>query len=406
MEYEGSEGHVNAERSRLLLDDISVLLEEHRSPESASEIRCDLERVRRVRAWVDSVETKLCAALRSSPSVVPVIELEKSGLRSSDVRRVMARADAVTSAPEFATALEAGVVTAAHVDGLAGALRLLGDRADTLMEHTPSLVHDATIMSPDEFSRHVRREARRLLDDGGVANFERQRRSTYLRTWVDDEGMTVMHGKFDPERGTALVSVLDRVVEEMFHSGDRTGHGFEPAPGIEANDHRRALALVDLLCSSGRETPIDSVSMRPARAEIVVHIGLETLVGATTGLARVIGGSELPVETVRRLACEADLIPIVLNGAGVALDVGRSKRLATAHQRRALAARYETCAIPTCAVLFHRCEPHHLRPWEDGGRTDLANLLPLCVKHHHAVHEGGWKLDVDPTTGDVRVTYP
>jgi hypothetical protein len=112
------------------------------------------------------------------------------------------------------------------------------------------------------------------------------------------------------------------------------------------------------------------------------------------------------VETVRRLACEADLIPIVLNGAGVALDVGRSKRLATAHQRRALAARYETCAIPTCAVLFHRCEPHHLRPWEDGGRTDLANLLPLCVKHHHAVHEGGWKLDVDPTTGDVRVTYP
>lgn len=406
MEYEGSEGHVNAERSRLLLDDISVLLEEHRSPESASEIRCDLERVRRVRAWVDSVETKLCAALRSSPSVVPVIELEKSGLRSSDVRRVMARADAVTSAPEFATALEAGVVTAAHVDGLAGALRLLGDRADTLMEHTPSLVHDATIMSPDEFSRHVRREARRLLDDGGVATFERQRRSTQLRTWIDDEGMTVLHGKFDPERGAALVSALDRAVEAMFHTGDRSGVAFDPAPGVEPNDHRRALALVDLLSLTSMCEFTGSEGMRPARAEIMVHIDVESLMGVTTGAARVIGGSDLPVATVRRLACEADLIPIVLNGAGVALDVGRSKRLATAHQRRALAARYETCAIPTCAVLFHRCEPHHLRPWEDGGRTDLANLLPLCVKHHHAVHEGGWKLDVDPTTGDVRVTYP
>jgi predicted restriction endonuclease len=86
--------------------------------------------------------------------------------------------------------------------------------------------------------------------------------------------------------------------------------------------------------------------------------------------------------------------------------VGRAKRLATAHQRRALAARYETCAIPGCSVLFHRCEPHHLRPWEDGGGTDLSNLLPLCVKHHHAVHEGGWTLDVDSETGNVRVTYP
>jgi hypothetical protein len=218
--------------------------------------------------------------------------------------------------------------------------------------------------------------------------------------------MTVLHGKFDPERGAALVSALDRAVEAMFHTGDRSGVAFDPAPGVEPNDHRRALALVELLSSTSMCEFTGSEGMRPGRAEIMVHIDVESLMGVTTGAARVIGGSDLPVATVRRLACEADLIPIVLNGAGVALDVGRSKRLATAHQRRALAARYETCAIPTCAVLFHRCEPHHLRPWEDGGRTDLANLLPLCVKHHHAVHEGGWKLDVDPTTGDVRVTYP
>jgi len=397
---------MNSESGHHVLADVTALLEKIDPPESCAEIRDDLERVRRVRAWVDAVETRLCSALRAAPAVVPALELARSGLRASDARRAMARADAVEVAPDFGAALEAGDLTAAHVDGLAGALRILGDRADTLMTHSPSLVRDAIVMSPDEFGRHARREAQRLLNDGGVAIFERQRRSTQLRTWIDDEGMTVLHGKFDPERGTALMSALDRAVEGMFHAGDRSGVMFDPAPGVEPNDHRRALALVDLLSSTSMCESTGSDGMRPSRAEIMVHIDVESLTGATTGAARVIGGSQLPVATVRRLACDADLIPIVLNGAGVALDVGRAKRLATVHQRRALAARYETCAISTCAVLFHRCEPHHLRPWEDGGGTDLSNLLPLCVTHHHAVHEGGWTLHVDPETGDVRVTYP
>ena len=397
----------------LVLEAVTELLEVGDAPTTSADIRRDLDRVRRVRAWIDAVEARLCSALHETPAVVPAIELARSGLRTSDARRVMARADAMETAPEFGAALEVGDVTAAHVDGLAGALRILGDRADTLVAHNPSLLRDATVMSPDEFGRHARREAQRLLNDGGVAIFERQRRSTRLRTWIDDEGMTVVHGTFDPERGTALVGALDRAVEAMFHQGDVSGHVFDPAPGVEPNDHRRALALLALLSSSsssssssGDCTGTVTGHARPARAEIMVHIDLETLVNATAGSPRVIGGSELPVETVRRLACDADIIPVVLNGSGVALDVGRAKRLATVHQRRALAARYETCGIPGCAVLFHRCEPHHLRPWEDGGGTDLANLLPLCVKHHHAVHEGGWQLDVDSETGNVRVTYP
>lgn len=407
---------MTSETGVLVLGAVTELLEVGDAPTTSIEIRRHLDRVRRVRAWIDSVEARLVSALHEAPAVVPAIELARSGLRASDARRVMARADAVEVAPEFGRALEVGEVTAAHVDGLAGALRILGDRADTLMAHNPSLLHDATVMSPDEFTRHARREAQRLVNDGGVAIFERQRRSTNLRTWIDDEGMTVLHGRFDPERGTALVSALDRAVEAMFHNGDVSGHVFDPAPGIEPNDHRRALALVAMLSSTSSSTSSSSSmststtgectaagNLRPARAEIMVHIDLRTLIDATAGTPRVIGGSVLPVETVRRLACDADIIPVVLNGSGVALDVGRAKRLATAHQRRALAARYETCAIPGCAVLFHRCEPHHLRPWESGGGTDLSNLLPLCVRHHHAVHEGGWKLEVDPDTGDVRV---
>jgi len=116
-----------------------------------------------------------------------------------------------------------------------------------------------------------------------------------------------------------------------------------------------------------------------------------------------LNGSELSVETIRRLACEAEIIPLVLDGKSVPLDVGKSKRLATAYQRRALAAVHETCAIDGCSVKFSHCEPHHIDYWENGGATDFNNLVPLCSRHHHAAHEGGWKLSLNPETRELLV---
>ena len=96
--------------------------------------------------------------------------------------------------------------------------------------------------------------------------------------------------------------------------------------------------------------------------------------------------------TVRRLCCQADIVPVVLDGDGVTVDVGRAKRVASREQRRALRAMYRTCAHPDCTVGFDDCDIHHVRPWSAGGVTDLDNLLPLCSRHHHLVHEGGWTL--------------
>ena len=76
--------------------------------------------------------------------------------------------------------------------------------------------------------------------------------------------------------------------------------------------------------------------------------------------------------------------------------MGRSRRLATRAQRRALRSMYATCAHPGCPVPFDRTEVHHVRPWEDGGSSDLDCLLPLCLPHHHLVHEGGWRLTLGP----------
>ena len=70
--------------------------------------------------------------------------------------------------------------------------------------------------------------------------------------------------------------------------------------------------------------------------------------------------------------------------------MGRTRRLATPDQRRALRAMYRTCGFPGCQVRFEDCRIHHVTWWEHLGTTNLDNLLPLCERHHHHVHEGGW----------------
>jgi hypothetical protein len=99
-------------------------------------------------------------------------------------------------------------------------------------------------------------------------------------------------------------------------------------------------------------------------------------------------------------------MPIVLNGDGVPVDVGRARRLATRAQRKALRAMYATCAFEGCDVPFDRCQPHHVDPWEHGGATDLDNLIPVCHRHHHLVHEGRWRIELDPTRRTLTITRP
>ena len=89
-------------------------------------------------------------------------------------------------------------------------------------------------------------------------------------------------------------------------------------------------------------------------------------------------GAILPPETIRRLCCNGRIVPILLVD-GVPVNVGREQRLANRAQRRALRAIYRTCGFAGCETPFNRCEIHHLVPWELGGVTDLANLLPLCA---------------------------
>jgi hypothetical protein len=117
-------------------------------------------------------------------------------------------------------------------------------------------------------------------------------------------------------------------------------------------------------------------------------------------------GQRLSPATVRKLACDAQVVPALLGTDGHPLDLGRSSRTFTSAQRRALGLRDGNgCAFPGCDRPLVWCEGHHIRYWIDGGSTDLANLALLCRAHHRAVHEGDWQLIRGPD-GRVTATPP
>jgi hypothetical protein len=332
--------------------------------------------------------------------VIPERELvAHGGLTSREAREVVSRGLVTEAAPEMASVLAAGDTTAAHVDALGRGLKIAGAEREAFMAHLPELVEASTTMTASEFSHLVTETAKSVVTDDGLSTFERQKRETFFKMRNEADGCLSVSGKFDPISASILKSKIGRLVENMFHSGDKEVP-VEVMPWIEPNDHRQAQALIALVNGAS-----ESVSDVPARAEIVVHVDLETLQHGlhAGGTCRTALGADLPVETVRRLACEAEILPVVLDGRSVPIDVGRSKRLATIHQRRALEAIHPTCAIPDCEVIFDHCNVHHIEYWENGGATDLNNMVPLCSRHHHAAHEGGWKLELNPQTRELTI---
>ena len=130
---------------------------------------------------------------------------------------------------------------------------------------------------------------------------------------------------------------------------------------------------------------------------LLVTLDLEALRSQLTG-GRLAGGEPLTAGAVRRLACDAEIIPVVLGARSEVLDVGRTSRLVTRGIWAALVARDRHCAHPGCRRPPSACDAHHIVHWAEGGATSLDNLALLCRSHHTLVHRTAWTLAIDPDT--------
>lgn len=193
---------------------------------------------------------------------------------------------------------------------------------------------------------------------------------TYDDTWA-------VSGELDPESG----HVVSTAVRSHADPGNLDPYDAR-TPG-----QRRADALTDI-CRYWLDHNADAtVTSGGNKPHITVTVDYATLTDAVGRLPE-IDGTPVALEAIRRLACDAGIIPIVLGSDSEPLDIGRRSRSIPAAIRRAVELRDGGCRWVGCDATLSWCDVHHLQHWIDGGITALVNLILLCRKHHIAVHEG------------------
>jgi len=164
---------------------------------------------------------------------------------------------------------------------------------------------------------------------------------------------------------------------------------------------RRGQAMVDVF-RHFLDHQTDKLGKRH-RPHVNVVIDEEALRDEAPG--RTIHGTPLPGLVLRKIACDANIHRVITGGRSSILDYGRATRTIPPAVYTSLLLRDFGCRFPGCDRPGEWCEGHHIRHWEDGGCTDLSNLVLLCSKHHHRVHMKGWHIKLRPD-GALEVTQP
>ncbi|WP_444949598.1 DUF222 domain-containing protein [Micromonospora ureilytica] len=315
---------------------------------------------------------------------------ERLRLSGRGARQLVQLAATIDAAPPAVRdALLAGAITVEQGRVVAETIAALPAEAgpEVVDKATQLLVAWADRFDPTSLSRlgervltHVAPE---LADEAELKALERATERAEARRHVtlseQQNGQVRLSGNLDTETASLLREAIDPLCSPAGEHDDRS-------PG-----QRRADALGEICRLALRTGQLpDNGGDRP---QLVVTVSLDELVnGVRAGALET--GTRLTPAAVRRLACDAGVLPVVLGGNSQVLDVGRQRRLFTGPLRRALVLRDGGCAFPGCDRPPRWCDGHHLRHWADGGVTALGNAVLLCGYHHRFIHRGDWTVRI------------
>ncbi|MDA3647046.1 HNH endonuclease [Saccharopolyspora indica] len=304
--------------------------------------------------------------------------------------------------PATAAAIATGSITVAHARAVIDGIRRMAPVCTPaeLGQAEPMLADYARQCSPHDLAKLAERIRYYFDQDGAFRDEEIQHELRELHYGTGSDGMTVINARLDREAGAKFRAALQPL------AAPRPSENGEPDPRSPGQRNADALdALLDIAVASDRLPR--SGGQRP---HITVTIDFDDLARALRAPGNGVlpgtltaTGQPITAATVRRLACDAEILPVVLGGDGLPLDVGRAERTAPPHVRAALLLRDGTCAFPGCDRPPGTPEAHHVESWIDGGPTDLTNLVMLCGAHHRAVHGQHWTITVE---GDRPVFTP
>jgi len=329
-----------------------------------------------LRGRITVAQAKLVAEIARRNSAAEAEETLKreQGITGRDAKESAKLADTLDKNPELGEAVASGEITPAHA-------KTIGDAETEHPGAAAELLPKAKSQGADGFSRHARDWRNRKDEQAGFDREAVQRKNRKFSMWVrDEDGMGIIHGEFDPPTFKKLQSVLGAFNERRYRAGNpNTGAG----PCIEETSHRRlADAFEDVFdaASAGDDAPANAQLVVIADYDAIHH---ELINGRYTD------GSPIPAGALRRLACGADILPMIFDGVSVPLDAGRSRRLPSATQRLAVIARDRGCRGENCFVPPEFCKPHHIDWWgRDHGETNVDRLVLVCEACHTGIHNG------------------
>ncbi|WP_344193504.1 HNH endonuclease, partial [Kribbella karoonensis] len=255
------------------------------------------------------------------------------------------------------------------------------------------LVGLAATHSPKE----LRTAAKQLCDRIDFDGPEPEEQKAYAR-----ESLTLSTAENGVKFTGFLANENAELLQAIVHTGARPHKTADGDHDPRPRDKRQADALTTALTVAANAWDTDTAG-HGAKANITVTIDLDDLRSATAhATGQTIYGDDLSAATIRRMACDANIIPLVLGSNSEPLDVGRRERLVTRHIRHALIARDHGCVV--CAAPPVMCDAHHLTSWLAGGPTSIDNLALLCRRHHVDLHNNRWTITI--TNGQVHVARP
>jgi Domain of unknown function (DUF222) len=315
----------------------------------------------------------------------------RSQLRVSirTTRRLVELAKRADRRPVLDAALGSAEVNAEQAQVIATVVADLPEQvgADVVDRAEAALVEHAGRFDPDALRRlgrrvlsHVAPEVAEEAERKALERAEAKARAGRgLTLSAAGDGRVRIHGTLDAEGAAVVTATLDPLCSP------RTG----PAGDDRTLAQRRADALVEVCRLALRtDTLPDHGGERP---QLAVTVPFDVLKGQL-GVGMLDTGEALSPTAVRRLACDAFILPAVLGGEGQVLDLGRSRRLFTGPVRRALVIRDGGCAFPACDRPARWCDGHHILPAFAGGPTCVDNGVLVCGHHHRLLHEGDWQV--------------
>ena len=298
----------------------------------------------------------------------------------------------------LAAALTAGVLSIDAVESIRRALGTVDASvtSDALVLACEQLVDSSAGLSPEQLYRRAR-QLRDSLDEGGIMRREKERRDLRsLRTWWDPAGMYCGTWRLPPEEGSIVATAIDQLMSPRrggprFVDPTQRASAHDLVDDARTNEQIAADALVDMIRLA---VDADHGTMFGRRRPGVRLIVTEEHVSAQGGHGQIEGHADpVSFETVERYLCDTGAITIGFDTDGQCMNVGRTQRLFTERQRIGMAVRDGGCLFTGCDRPPSYCEAHHIDLWhKELGRTDIADGVLLCRRHHLLLHNNHWQI--------------